>query len=134
MAAGGDSRPIAGPTAVTWVQWLADENFNNDILRALFRLNCDLDIVRAQDVGLTGAGDEVVLAWAAEHNRVLLTHDVSTITAHAYRRVMKGDAMPGVFEVSRRVTIRAAAEDILLLSECSDSGEWEGQVRYLPLR
>lgn len=85
-------------------------------------------------MGLTGAGDEVVLAGAADHNRVLLTHDVSTITAHAYRRVMRGDAMPGVFEVSRRVTVRVAAEDILLLSECSDSGEWEGQVRYLPLR
>ena len=116
------------------LRWLADENFNNDILRALFRLRRDLDIVRGQDVGLTGLGDETVLAWAAEHNRLLLTHDVSTITAHAYRRVMKGDAMPGVFEVSRRVTVRSAAEDIILLSECSLPGEWEGQVRYLPLR
>ena len=24
-------------------------------------------------------------------------------------------------------------EDILLLAECSLEGEWEGQVRYLPL-
>ena len=62
------------------------------------------------------------------------THDVSTITAHAYRRVMKGEPMPGVFEVSRRIPIRAAVEDIILLSECSNSDEWEGQVRYLPLR
>jgi hypothetical protein len=105
------------------LQWLADETFNNDILRALFRLSRDLDIVRAQDVGLTATGDELVLAWAAEHNRVLLTHDVSTITAHAYRRVMKGEAMPGVFEASPRVTVRAAVEDILLLSECSASGD-----------
>jgi len=78
--------------------WLADENFNNDILPVLFRAKRDLDIVRAQDVGLTGAGDQSVLSWAADHSRVLLTHDVSTITAHAYRRVMKGDTMPGVFE------------------------------------
>jgi hypothetical protein len=28
------------------LQWLADENFNNDILRALFREKSDLDIVR----------------------------------------------------------------------------------------
>ena len=47
---------------------------------------------------------------------------------------MNGDAMPGVFEVSRRVTVRSAVEDILLLSECSRPGEWEGQVLYLPLR
>jgi len=25
-------------------------------------------------------------------------------------------------------------DDILLLTECSNPGEWEGQVRYLPLR
>ncbi|HXK00755.1 MAG TPA: hypothetical protein VMS37_00045 [Verrucomicrobiae bacterium] len=48
------------------------------------------------------------------HGRVLLAHDVPTITAHAYRRIMKGDAMPGVFEVSRRINVRSAVEDILL--------------------
>ena len=116
------------------LRWLADENFNNDILRALFRASREIDIVRAQDVGLTGTADESVLAWAADQNRLLLTHDVSTITAHAYRRVMKGDRMPGVFEISRRVPIRSAVADILLLTECSNDGEWEGQVRYLPLR
>jgi hypothetical protein len=42
--------------------------------------------------------------------------------------------MPGVFEVSQDVLLRTAIEDILLLAECSLEGEWEGQVRYLPLR
>jgi len=41
--------------------------------------------------------------------------------------------MPGVFEVSRSVSIATVIEDILLLCECSSEGEWEGQVRYLPL-
>jgi hypothetical protein len=116
------------------LRWLADENFNNDILRALFRRNPGIDVVRAQDAGLTSADDEALLAWAAEHDRVLPTHDVSTITAHAYRRVMKGEPMPGVFEVSCDLWIRAAVDDIPLLTECSSPGEWEGQIRYLPLR
>lgn len=116
------------------VRWLADENFNNNILRALFRENRDIDIVRAQDVGLAGVDDDKLLAWAASQNRILLTHDVSTITAHAYRRIMKGDPMPGVFEVGPHVSVRTAAEDILLLAECSIEGEWESQVRYIPLR
>jgi hypothetical protein len=42
--------------------------------------------------------------------------------------------MPGVFEVPRAVQIGVAIEDILLLAACSLEGEWEGQVRYLPLR
>ena len=116
------------------LRWLADESLNNDILRALFRRMPNIDVVRAQDVGLRGSDDEALLAWAAEEDRVLLTHDVSTITAQAYQRVMKGDPMPGMFEVGRGVSIRVAADDILLLTECSNPGEWEGQVRFLPLR
>lgn len=34
---------------------LADENFNNNIVRGLLRRKPDLDIVRVQDVGLSGA-------------------------------------------------------------------------------
>ena len=116
------------------MRWLADENFNNDILRGLRRRSSGIDIIRAQDAGFTGVEDDALLAWAAEQERVLLTHDVSTITAYAYRRVMNGDRMPGVFEVSRAVPVRSAIDDILLLTECSGAGVWEGQVRYLPLR
>jgi hypothetical protein len=32
------------------------------------------------------------------------------------------------------VSIGDAIEDVLILAECSTEGEWEGQVRYLPLR
>jgi hypothetical protein len=103
-------------------------------LRGVLRRKPDLDIVRVQDVGLSGARDSTVLAWAAAEDRILLTRDVSTITAHAYRRVHDGERMPGVFEVSHSLAIAAAIADILLLSECSEAGEWEGQVRYLPLR
>ena len=42
--------------------------------------------------------------------------------------------MPGVFEITRKVPIGVAIEEILLLAECSLEKEWEGQVRYLPLR
>jgi len=112
----------------------ADENFNNDIVRGLLRRRPGLDIVRVQDVGLSGADDTTILEWVAQEGRVLLTHDVSTVTHHAYERVQAGKSMPGVFEVSRGVPIGVAIEDILLLAECSLDDEWEGQVRYLPLR
>ena len=87
-----------------------------------------------QDVGLTGVDDPSLLAWAAAEDRVLITHDVSTLTACAYGRTASGKYMPGVLEVSRSVPLAVVIGDILLLSECSHEGEWEGQVRYLPLR
>jgi hypothetical protein len=36
---------------------VADENFNNDIVRGLLRRRPKLDVVRVQDVGLSGAED-----------------------------------------------------------------------------
>jgi Domain of unknown function (DUF5615) len=44
---------------------LADENLDNTIIRGLFRRNPTLDIVRVQDVGLSGKDDPTVLEWAA---------------------------------------------------------------------
>ena len=113
--------------------FLIDECFDNDILRGVLRRMPDLDIVRVQDVGLSGAKDPEVLAWAAQQGRVLLTHDVSTMTAYAIERVRSGLALPGVFAVSQSVPIGKAIEEILLLAECSQVGEWEGQIRYFPL-
>jgi len=111
----------------------ADENFNSDIVRGLLRRKPDVEIVRLQDVGLSGTDDRTVLEWCAREGRVLLTHDVATLTWHAYERVRAGQPMPGVFEITRRVPMGRAIEDLLLLVECSAEGEWEGQIRYLPL-
>lgn len=80
------------------LSFLADENFNNNIIRGILRRRPEIDIVRVQDVGLGGAGD------------------------------------PAVFEVGKHVPIATAIDDLILIAEVSYEGEWEGQVRYLPLR
>lgn len=116
------------------LRFLTDENFNNNILRGLLRRKPEMDIVRVQDVGLSGADDLAVLEWAAQENRILLTHDVATVTHFAYERVRGGQPMPGVLESGRHVPIGTAIEDILMLAEFSDEDEWQGQVLYLPLK
>ena len=112
---------------------LADENLDNDIVRAIIRQSSLLDITRVQDVGLTGADDPAILAWAAANNRVLVTHDVNTIPRYAYERVGRGDKMPGVIIVPYRAAIARCVEDLLLVAECSEGDEWEGRVLFLPL-
>lgn len=112
---------------------LADENFNNAVLRGLRLRNPDVDVVRVQDVGLSGEEDTVVPDWAAHHGRVLLTHDKATIPRFAYERIKAGHKMAGVCEVSRSVAIGQVIDEILLIVECSDMSDWESQIRYLPL-
>jgi predicted nuclease of predicted toxin-antitoxin system len=114
------------------LRFLADENFDNTIVRGLFRRSPTLDIVRVQDIGLSGKDDPTVLEWAAKEKRILLTHDVATITRYAYDRVREGQSMPGVIEVSTDAAIGRVIEDILVLVECSQEGEMEGQIQYLP--
>jgi hypothetical protein len=112
----------------------ADEDFDNRIVRGLVRKDENVDIVRVQDVGLSGADDPIVLEWAAGEGRVLFTHDVNTMPDHAKQRAKDGEPMPGLFIVPQGVAIGGTIDHMLLIAECSLEGEWEGQVLYLPLR
>jgi hypothetical protein len=87
-----------------------------------------------QDVGLVGQDDPTILEWAAKERRLLVTHDVSTVTRYAYERIAADKPMPGVVEVAMGAPIGVVIEDLLLLVVASDEGEWEGQIRYVPLR
>jgi predicted nuclease of predicted toxin-antitoxin system len=113
------------------IKFLADEDFNNRILRGLLRRQPGLDILRIQDTPLAGAPDSAVLEWAAQQDRVLLTHDVSTMTKHA--RLRLGKKMAGIIEVSQSVTIGSVIDDLLLIAGTSTPEEFENRVEYLPI-
>jgi hypothetical protein len=112
---------------------IVDENFNGRIVRGLLLRKPGLDLLRVQDIGLSGADDTDVLQAAADEGRVLFTHDRKTVPRHAWERVEAGLLMSGVFIASAELPIQQVIEDILLLAECSRDGEWDRQVRYLPL-
>jgi hypothetical protein len=116
------------------IRFLADENFDHHIVQGLLRRNPGLDLVRAQDEGLVGVNDVFLLEWCARAGRVLLTHDANTIVRFAYDRIRAGQRMSGVLELRQSLPAQVAIEEILIIAECSHEGEWEGQVRYLPLR
>ena len=116
------------------IRFLVDEDFNNDLLRGLVRRVAELDSIRAQDIGLRGAGDDAVLAAAAVEARVVLTHDVSTLIGRAFERIKAALPMPGVIAVAQSMPIGRAIDDLVLIAECSTPEDWTSQVRYLPLR
>lgn len=116
------------------IRFLSDEDFNRRILRGLRRRLPALDVVRVQDVGLTAKPDAEVLDWAASENRVVLTHDVTTMSRHAFDRVNQNLPMPGVIEVAQDVPIGEAIEELALIAECSLENEWQNQLIFLPLK
>jgi hypothetical protein len=112
---------------------LTDENFNGSILRGLTRRLRDLDIVRVQDVGLLHADDPTILKWAAQEQRILLTHDVATVTRYAYDRLNQGLPMPGVIEVIATAPIGQVIDDLELLILCGQPTDYAGQILFIPL-
>ena len=76
------------------------------------------------DIGSSSTDDLTV--WG---HRVLLTHDVSTITKYAYERVGKGKYMPGVIEGTRKVPFGTAISESLYIAEVCDPGiEWADRL------
>ena len=112
---------------------LADENFHGDVLRGLLRVEPKLDILRVQDTGYHQAADPVVLEWAEEENRVLLTHDVHTMTKYAYDRIRAGLPLSGVIEVREDLPIGQAIEEILITVLASKPDELANRIIYIPL-
>ncbi len=62
------------------IRFLADENFNNQIVRGILSQNSQIDIVRVQDVGLSGVDDPNVLGAA------LLSEKLCYLTRWRWRR------------------------------------------------
>jgi predicted nuclease of predicted toxin-antitoxin system len=115
------------------LRFLADENFDNRILHAMLQENTEIDVLRVQDLEIYQASDPVVLEWAAQNDRVVLTRDIRTMRNYAHERVRQGKPMPGVIQTRRGASIKTMAEDILILAGASQPGELEGQVIFVPL-
>ena len=116
------------------IRLLADENLDHDIVLGLQRRIDGIDIVRVQDVGLRTVDDPRILQWAADEGRALVTHDIKTIPDFANERVAVGLPMPGVFLVRSTLPILSVIEDLALIAEASEAGDWVDKVVYLPLR
>lgn len=115
------------------LRFLSDENFNGDIVRGLFLRQPKLDLLRVQDIGLAEVDDPTILKWAAENDRILLTHDRATMPDFAYQRLLQQEEMSGLFVINDQMSVRQAIDELLLLVNCSEQSEWKGFVLYLPL-
>ena len=113
---------------------LSDINFDGRVLHGLLSQSTGLDLIRAQDVGLDGVDDDLVLVWAAENDRMILTHDRKTMVTPARDGFLAGLPMPGLIAVARTTTLRLAIEDILIAVQCGVPDEWPFHICDIPLR
>jgi hypothetical protein len=116
------------------MRFAADENFDGRIFDGLRERLPALEIVRVQDTIMYQAPDPQVLEWAAQEDRVLLTHDVQTLINDAYDRVKRGLPMPGVIEVHKDTPVGQAIDELEIMIGAGTPEDFINQVRYIPLR
>lgn len=115
------------------IRFLLDENFNGKIVRGLRARKSDVDMVRVQDTEIYGADDPTVLEWAAREGRILLTHDLDTMTKYANERIAAGLPMTGVVFVRDTLAVAKVIDDLLTIHGASEASEWENRTEFLPL-
>ena len=111
---------------------LVDHDFNERILRAV-QSRAEVDVVMARAVGLKDKPDAALLAWAADKNRIVLSHDLETMPGFAVARLRGGQTMPGLILVPQELRIGKAIEELTMVALCSDPTEWQDMIIYIPL-
>jgi Domain of unknown function (DUF5615) len=117
---------------VAAVRFLADASLNHNIVAACLRAEPALDFLSAVDADLEGMPDEEVLALAAVHSRILVTHDLKTMPHYFGDFVQSGRGSPGVFLVSQRRAVSAVAEALVLVWAASEASEWTNRILEIP--
>jgi len=115
------------------MRFAAYESFNGTILKELQKLFPDLDIVRVQDTPLYQPPDPDVLEWAAQENRIILTHDVQTLVNDVYTRVEDGLPMPGATLIPGTLAVGQALQDLEFAIGAGESDDFTDQVTFIPL-
>lgn len=92
-----------------------------------------MDFVTAYQAGLSEASDPDLLSWAAEHKRVVVTHDRRTMPDHATARISRSESVAGVIVVSRRLPMGRVIDDLEIIVSCSLEEEWVNVIKHLPL-
>lgn len=113
---------------------LFDEDINANIVDGLLTRVPAGSIATARDVGLGKQHDRVLLAWAAAHDTIVVTHDTTTMTRFANERVEQRERMPGVIVVPQWLGIGPAIDELLIILGASDAAEWFDRVVFLPLK
>ena len=104
---------------------LIDENFDQRILRGMRLRLPELDYIIVQRAGMSGLSDSTLLDWAARQGRILVTHDVNTITRHAHERTKHGQPMSGVIIVPDALEIGRAIGDLDIMYVLTTTARWD---------
>jgi hypothetical protein len=118
--------------AVPKPKFIADADLNQDVIDGVLRRSPDCDFLNADEGGTRGLDDPSILRLAPATDRIVVSHDRNTMTAHFYR-FLEQSPSPGLIIVRQSLDFGEVVEQIVLFSEASDADELRGFITWLPL-
>lgn len=79
-----------------------------------------------------GSTDPVILLWAEQHGRILLTLDRHTVPGYLANHLQAGRHSPGVLIVRRRCTLPQVLAALVLAAYARDPAYYQDRIEYIP--
>ena len=117
------------------IGFVLDENCRGPAIRTHNRRGTDtIDVVRVGDLPdlPLQTPDPLIIAWAEQAGRILLTYDESSIPGHLLDHLRSGRHSPGVFIVRANIALPVVVEAMVIVAHASDSSEWIDRLEYIP--
>ncbi|MEZ4864403.1 MAG: DUF5615 family PIN-like protein [Caldilineaceae bacterium] len=117
------------------VCYLLDENLGFRLRKALLQAAPDITAWCVGDVGAPALGtkDPEILIWCESHDFLLVTNNRRSMPVHLRDHLAAGRHIPGILVFQRTMRIPDVIAELILIWEASLPGEYQDQIRYLPL-
>jgi hypothetical protein len=110
---------------------LLDEDVPQDILKGLRHRRPVFPLADVREMGLGSTPDATILAWAAEHQWIVVTRDRNTLIAEAYTRIESGAPVLGVLVVPQRPNIGEMIDNLEYIGAVGIPTDFDNPIRYL---
>ena len=100
-------------------------------MRAVWRQEPAIDIQTAHEAGLRGLSDPEVLVYATREDRLLVSHDLTTMPHHFAAFILSGETSAGVLILRQQLSILQALNEILKIWRKDDTSQWVNQIRIV---
>jgi hypothetical protein len=114
------------------IRFQADADLNQVIVSAVVRREPAIEFRTATAAGLSGVPDSEVLARVAADDRILVTHDQTTMPRH-FGEFVQSQPSPGLIVVPQHLPLRQVVDDILLIWTATEAREWVNRIAFLPI-
>lgn len=117
------------------IRYLLDENVNPRLRRGLLQRSPGITVWQVGDPGAPELGtlDPDILAWCESNGFTLVTNNRASMPVHLHEHVMAERSVPGIFLMSSQLSMGDTIEELVLIWEFSEPGDYRNQIIYLPI-